>query len=80
MSEVLSQRDYLFLQALDLQTDGKLAAVLNANGCANWTVCPQCRVDDFTHVEGCRFTPSAQVGTGVLLHNFPSRTKKKKAS
>jgi len=75
MSDVLSQRDYLFLQELDLQTNGKLAALLNANGCANWTVCPECRVDDFTHVEGCRLIPMA-VG-GVVVHDFPPRMKKK---
>lgn len=26
---------------------------LNYTGYANLTVCPRCRVDDFTHVRGC---------------------------
>lgn len=26
---------------------------LNLNGFANLTICPECHVDDFTHVEGC---------------------------
>ncbi len=28
-------------------------AALNSHGLANWTVCPQCHIDDFVHVEGC---------------------------
>lgn len=27
---------------------------LNYNGFCNLTVCPECHVDDFTHVETCR--------------------------
>lgn len=26
---------------------------LNRNGFCNLTVCPECHVDDFVHVEGC---------------------------
>lgn len=53
MSEILSEADYLILQAADIALDCAVAGVLNRNGCANWTVCPQCRVDDFCHIEGC---------------------------
>lgn len=51
--------DYLFLQKLDVEADGKLAGVLSRNGAASLTVCPRCRIDDFTHVEGC---PLGQAG------------------
>jgi len=48
-----------------------LTAVLNAlharfgddvyeiveNHCPNFTVCHECRIDDFCHVEGCKFDP-----------------------
>ena len=53
MSTLLSKEDYLLLQQADLGAHGTVVGVLNRNGCANWTVCPECRVDDFSHVEGC---------------------------
>lgn len=31
-----------------------LGAILNRNGKCAWTVCPECQVDDFVHVEGCK--------------------------
>ena len=31
-----------------------LGTILNNNGAPNLTVCPECHVDDFTHVEGCK--------------------------
>jgi hypothetical protein len=31
----------------------ELHRILNFRGNPNWTVCPECRVDDFAHVEGC---------------------------
>ena len=49
----ISRKDYTFLEWLDVSFDGKLAAILNRSGAASLTVCPECRVDDFTHVEGC---------------------------
>jgi hypothetical protein len=49
----LSKEDYKILEQADIATDGKVAGVLNRNGCANWTVCPECRVDDFSHSEDC---------------------------
>lgn len=48
----LSEADYYALQAL-ADRRGVLARILSENGHASWTVCPRCRVDDFTHVEGC---------------------------
>ena len=57
MSEILNKFDYRVLQDADIFLGGDVARVLNANGRANWTVCPECRVDDFTHVEGCTMIP-----------------------
>ena len=31
----------------------RVTAWLNRNGFCNLTVCPECRVDDFVHVEDC---------------------------
>lgn len=60
MSNLLNPADYAALQHLDLRLDGAIAKLLNRNGCANWTVCPHCSVDDFTHVEGCDLIPPMQ--------------------
>lgn len=35
---------------------------LNSNGFANLTCCPECHVDDFTHVEGCRIAANLDQG------------------
>lgn len=56
MSVTKSSEDYRFLERIDLDNDGRLAMLLNALGAASLTVCPECRVDDFTHVEGCKTT------------------------
>ena len=53
MSEILTKYDYIAIALSDIMSDGMLVEVLNRNGCCNWTVCPECRVDDFTHVGGC---------------------------
>jgi len=37
-----------------LEADNRMMDWLNHNGFCNLTVCPMCRVDDFTHVEGCK--------------------------
>lgn len=58
MSGILGETDYQVLCFADYLTGGELAGVLNRNGCANWTVCPVCHADDFTHVEGCTLLPS----------------------
>ncbi len=49
----LTPAEYTVLETADILLNGAVARVLNANGKANWTVCPVCRVDDFTHVEDC---------------------------
>lgn len=48
---------YLLFQETDLATDGRLTAALNKGGLASLTVCPVCRVDDFTHIENCPLIP-----------------------
>ena len=53
MSNLLSKEDYQVLQRADIATDGDINSFLNRTGFSNWTVCPECRVDDFSHVEGC---------------------------
>lgn len=57
MSELASVKraaDYRVLSRLnDVCEHDELMDVLNRCGAANMTVCPECRVDDFTHVEGC---------------------------
>jgi len=50
---------YIELQKLDYISNGKLTKILNDNGVPNLTVCPQCKVDDFVHVVGCSYQPSA---------------------
>jgi hypothetical protein len=50
---VISPEDYKVLQQADIILNGKVAEVLNKNGQPSWTVCPNCCIDDFTHVEDC---------------------------
>lgn len=54
----LSVEDYKVLENADLWQDGAVARVLSANGCANFTVCPRCKIDDYTHAEGCELSSS----------------------
>ena len=49
----LADRSYDDLFVEDFIYNGKIAARLNAQGHANKTVCPECHIDDFQHVEGC---------------------------
>jgi len=45
---------YLALARVDKAAESNdFLSWLNNNGFCNLTVCPECRVDDFTHVEGC---------------------------
>jgi hypothetical protein len=53
MSCVLSKEDYQILEAADTKSDGAVARVLNENGCADFTICPECGVEDFIHIEEC---------------------------
>ena len=57
MSDLLSKDDYLIIANLEA-VDLNLLRVLNKNGCVNWSVCPECHMDDFTHVEGCSILES----------------------
>ena len=52
MSTTPSREDYIKLGYLAV-LEPQLARILNENGGANITCCPECRVDDFVHVEGC---------------------------
>lgn len=58
MGTTLSKEDYIIMQQADTDSEGGITGVLNRNGCANWTVCPECRVDDFSHVKGCPLRPN----------------------
>lgn len=55
--EPLNEADYVVLACIASETDADavvpLRDVLNRNGAANWTVCPRCSVDDFSHAETC---------------------------
>lgn len=51
---------YLVLQNADVISDGAVGTVLSDLGFPGLSVCPHCRVDDFTHVEGCDLTWSEQ--------------------
>lgn len=58
MSAMLNKEDlpkmqYSQLFLLDLLNDGAIGHYLNHNGFPSKTVCPECHVDDFIHVEGC---------------------------
>lgn len=53
IADFCTPAQYIVLQRVARLTDWKLETLLNQNGGANMTVCPWCRVDDFTHVEGC---------------------------
>jgi hypothetical protein len=52
MSNLLT-KDYDTLFVDDFILNGKIAQVLNSQGYSHKTVCPECSIDDFTHVEGC---------------------------
>jgi hypothetical protein len=52
MSQVTKLDEYKKLFALN-EIDPSLAGILSLNGAANLTVCPECLVDDFVHVQGC---------------------------
>lgn len=49
----IHELSYMECYILDLMRDGAVANYLNTHGHANATVCPECHVDDFFHVEGC---------------------------
>ena len=49
----LFTKDYDTLFVDDFIYNGKISQQLNSQGYCHKTVCPECGVDDFTHVEGC---------------------------
>jgi hypothetical protein len=48
----LDKKEYIELAVAAYFFEG-IIKTLNSNGAANFTVCPECHIDDFTHVEGC---------------------------
>lgn len=59
----LRANDFIILNAMDRVMAAKLSAYLNENGKSSFTICPECSVDDFTHVQGC----SIDIKTGDWL-------------
>ena len=55
-------RDYLTLQMVNAASAWRLCGVLNRREAASLTVCPFCRVDDFTHRAGCELSPDGEIG------------------
>lgn len=53
VKENLPHLPYAQLYLLDVLSYGEVAKYLNENGFCDKTVCPECHIDDFTHVEGC---------------------------
>jgi len=49
----LASKSYNELFVDDFVSNGKIAKVLNSNGLCYKTVCPDCYVDDFSHVRNC---------------------------
>lgn len=49
----LLTKDYDTLFVDDYIYNGLIGKVLNNEGYPNKTVCPECHVDDFTHMEDC---------------------------
>lgn len=43
---------YFVLEEMDMDSGGEVVKYLNTI-CPNLTVCPECRVDDFVHIQGC---------------------------
>jgi hypothetical protein len=45
---------YRLLYKIDVESNGAASEVCNESGNCHLTVCPECHVDDFVHVEGCK--------------------------
>ena len=50
---------------------GRVNRWLNENGFANLTCCPECHVDDFTHVEGCMLGEAVDAITDLVEKHKP---------
>jgi hypothetical protein len=46
--------DYIKLAFLNISSNDELCGLLNRNGAANLTVCPECNIGDYSHVETCK--------------------------
>lgn len=49
----LEMEDFVNLNLYDRWMNGAISKYLNENGKASFTICPECGVDDFTHIQGC---------------------------
>lgn len=49
----LLERDFIVMNAMDRAMAGGLSKYLNENSKSSFTICPECSVDDFTHMDGC---------------------------
>jgi len=49
----LQEIDFIVMNSMDRVLRGGLSGYLNNYAKPSFTVCPECGVDDFTHVEGC---------------------------
>ncbi len=52
MSEICNRNNYIALYLAN-NYEPQLCRILNEHGGCNMTVCPECHVDDFCHIEGC---------------------------
>lgn len=50
--------DYIALALISEEFYPNLGEILNRNGAANLTVCPECGVDDFAHESNCALLKS----------------------
>ena len=51
-NNALWKMSYIILATLERKYENEIHETVN-DYCPNLTVCPECRVDDFVHVEGC---------------------------
>ena len=51
--KTLPTLSYDELYFMDIISHYKVSQYLNQNGYCSLTVCPECHIDDFIHVEGC---------------------------
>ena len=49
----LSPKEYVELAYWSEVSGEKIREILNDHGGCRMTVCPECKVDDFVHIEGC---------------------------
>ena len=59
--KLATKKDYMILANLDSISKGSLMRVLNRNA-PNLTICPECHVDDFTHLDTCSICRECNAG------------------